>query len=185
MRRFGVPQSRRRVIVQAAARGVPLPKAPKPTHSLLRAVQHFDHRRKEHQAEGPLEKIVNCWAPHEAVTVEDAFSDLPAFTAEQGQHEGLVRFAPPEYPVRAPLTSIMIAVRYSVVVGRTSEVRQRRPIDVSAPCSDLFPRGPKRRYVSQRGRDVPRLSAHIRTDADSAEAAAASRRCEGDRLPQR
>ncbi|GAA5884403.1 hypothetical protein JCM3774_001514 [Rhodotorula dairenensis] len=100
---FGVPQSRRRVIVQAAARGVLLPKAPKPTHSLLRAVQHFDHRRKEHQAaEGPLEKTINWWAPHAAVTAEDAFSDLPAFTAEQDEHKGLYGIqwssaAPPKY----------------------------------------------------------------------------------------
>ena len=88
---FGVPQSRRRVIVQAAARGVPLPKAPKPTHSLLRSVQPFDHRTTEGQAQGTLDKEIERWAPHSAVTVKDAFSDLPVFTAEQDRGEGMVR----------------------------------------------------------------------------------------------
>ncbi|KAG0667570.1 hypothetical protein C6P46_000106 [Rhodotorula mucilaginosa] len=100
---FGVPQSRRRVIVQAAARGVPLPKAPKPTHSLLRSVQPFDHRTTEGQAQGPLDKEIERWAPHSAVTVKDAFSDLPAFTVEQDRDEGMYGIssnsaAPPKYP---------------------------------------------------------------------------------------
>lgn len=54
-------------------------------------MQPFDHRTTEGQGQGPLDKETERWAPHSAVTVKDAFSDLPDFTVEQDRDEGMVR----------------------------------------------------------------------------------------------
>uniref|UniRef100_A0A915L4Y7 DNA (cytosine-5-)-methyltransferase n=1 Tax=Romanomermis culicivorax TaxID=13658 RepID=A0A915L4Y7_ROMCU len=76
---YGVPQSRRRVIITAAAPSDKLPSYPLPTHcfqesglSLSVKVDDVLFQHKNHQL------FVGGSAPLEIVRVEDAFSDLPS-----------------------------------------------------------------------------------------------------------
>jgi DNA (cytosine-5)-methyltransferase 1 len=62
----GTPQSRIRVFFWASARGYPLPKYPEPTH--------FFHGRKP-----KITRRTRRSAPHHAVSVGDAITDLPPF----------------------------------------------------------------------------------------------------------
>ncbi|PRQ73103.1 S-adenosyl-L-methionine-dependent methyltransferase [Rhodotorula toruloides] len=76
---FGVPQHRRRLIVQLAASGFPLPDAPNPTHAVSNSVVNFNHRLTEEdtpQDFGPV------FAPHKPVTIAAAIDDLPSFDTE-------------------------------------------------------------------------------------------------------
>lgn len=73
------------MVVQIAARGVPLPEAPEPSHSLRRAVQPVDHRLLTDRITRPANKTAVNWAPHAPVSVKDAWSDLPAFTVHEMQ----------------------------------------------------------------------------------------------------
>lgn len=77
---FGVPQQRRRVIVQFAARGFPLASAPEPTHAILRSVQQYDHRLNDNKLGQRPFVDKRVWAAHAPVSVEQAWSDLPSFS---------------------------------------------------------------------------------------------------------
>ncbi|GAA5909907.1 hypothetical protein JCM6882_002047 [Rhodosporidiobolus microsporus] len=79
----GVPQTRRRLIVIFALSGFPLPSAP----SLLHAVKAARHQRNHTLLEeGRLpfrrEPAADV-APHPAVTIADAISDLPSFGVQE------------------------------------------------------------------------------------------------------
>ncbi|BGP23516.1 DNA (cytosine-5-)-methyltransferase [Rhodotorula toruloides] len=73
---FGVPQHRRRLVVQFAASGFPLPDAPQPTHAVAKSVVHINHGLTE----DPDQDAEPVYAPHVAVTVAAAIDDLPKFT---------------------------------------------------------------------------------------------------------
>ncbi|BGP30827.1 hypothetical protein JCM10296v2_002584 [Rhodotorula toruloides] len=75
---FGVPQHRRRLIVQLAASGFPLPDAPNPTHAVSNSVVNFNHRLTEDEAQ----EFWPVFAPHKPVTIAAAIDDLPSFETE-------------------------------------------------------------------------------------------------------
>ncbi|KAJ8296064.1 DNA (cytosine-5)-methyltransferase 1 [Rhodotorula toruloides] len=75
---FGVPQHRRRLIVQLAASGFPLPDAPNPTHAVSNSVVNFNHRLTEYEAQD----FWPVFAPHKPVTIAAAIDDLPSFETE-------------------------------------------------------------------------------------------------------
>ncbi|GAA5965418.1 hypothetical protein JCM3765_002371, partial [Sporobolomyces pararoseus] len=77
---FGVPQSRRRFIVQATLPPIPLPRSPRPTHA-HKTTRFDDHSLLESSKASPLERL-QPGAPHRAVTVEDLSSDLPPFEVD-------------------------------------------------------------------------------------------------------
>ncbi|GAA5915438.1 uncharacterized protein JCM6883_007160 [Sporobolomyces salmoneus] len=71
---YGVPQSRRRFIVQATVPSIPLPEAPRPTHA-------YKPGRLANHALDSIERLPPG-APHRAVTVTDLSSDLPTFNVD-------------------------------------------------------------------------------------------------------
>ncbi|KAK4704984.1 hypothetical protein P7C70_g1223, partial [Phenoliferia sp. Uapishka_3] len=78
---YGSPQNRRRFFILAALRGLPLPEFPQPTHvadgNYLELSVTF--RGDDTRSFSTISQYANGVAPHPAVTVEDAFSDLQGF----------------------------------------------------------------------------------------------------------
>ncbi|GAA6009955.1 hypothetical protein JCM11491_000879 [Sporobolomyces phaffii] len=81
---FGVPQSRRRFVVQFALSGVPLPGPPSPTHAFHNATFAFDHHLREHDyVKARIDRVPSGFAPNPAVTVSQALDDLPPFSVRE------------------------------------------------------------------------------------------------------
>lgn len=79
---FGAPQSRRRLILTVARRGLVLPGAPQPTHAYTPALTglargKWDSGAREHAPS--TTRRLHGHAPHHPVTIWDAIADLPAF----------------------------------------------------------------------------------------------------------
>lgn len=79
---YGTPQARRRIMIVAARRDMPLPARPEPTHAFSPAFTTLSSRTFEggnkHQVGVPLGDGTGE-APHAAVTFNDAVGDLPSF----------------------------------------------------------------------------------------------------------
>jgi site-specific DNA-cytosine methylase len=79
---FGAPQVRRRLILTASRRGIPLPASPKTTHAYLTALTGMAKRTYDGGARTHI--VTDCHRPHghgpdPAVTFAEAASDLPSF----------------------------------------------------------------------------------------------------------
>ncbi|GAA6058622.1 hypothetical protein JCM10212_004033 [Sporobolomyces blumeae] len=121
---FGVPQSRRRFIVTAAVAGTPLPAAPVPTHA-YRPGRRTDHGIKEARRPARLE-VLEPGAPHRAVTIDDATSDLPSFEVDRDR----VGIPPgfdwdenggPAYARELPLTDFQAKIRIDPLAAASGE----------------------------------------------------------------
>ncbi|GAA6002022.1 hypothetical protein JCM10207_003042 [Rhodosporidiobolus poonsookiae] len=75
---YGTPQDRRRLIVQLAVSGVPLPSAPRLTHAAL-AREQFNHHLREGDSRPWKRDPTLDYALHPASTFHDATSDLSSF----------------------------------------------------------------------------------------------------------
>jgi DNA (cytosine-5)-methyltransferase 1 len=78
---YGSPQSRRRVIIWGALRGIPLPEFPIPTHNFetsIWGVQLDTGLKLDHVTRDPGRP--HRGAPLRAITVDDAISDLVSFS---------------------------------------------------------------------------------------------------------
>lgn len=79
---YGTPQSRRRIIITIAQRGLPLPASPQPTHAYTDELttmfsQFFDARSESYRAQPSTRP--HGHAPHPPTTVSAAIADLPPF----------------------------------------------------------------------------------------------------------
>ncbi|GAA5936826.1 uncharacterized protein JCM15063_000072 [Sporobolomyces koalae] len=78
---YGVAQGRRRLIVQLALSGVPLPNCPAPTHAYHNASLAFNHTLRETGwVKTKLDRTSSCFAPNPPPTIAESIDDLPAFS---------------------------------------------------------------------------------------------------------
>ncbi|GAA6031779.1 hypothetical protein JCM8097_001986 [Rhodosporidiobolus ruineniae] len=84
---YGLPQDRRRLIVQFSA-GLPLPDAPKITHACREPRKQYDHSLLEEGAKAFKRDPTADLAPHPFVTIDDALGDLPSFGYEECFSDG-------------------------------------------------------------------------------------------------
>lgn len=76
---FGVPQSRKRLFIMAAAPGERLPAFPTPQY--VSDGKHFDIFTIDGRTYRPDERRLRSGAPRRCITVWDAFSDLPTISS--------------------------------------------------------------------------------------------------------
>ena len=74
---YGLPQSRRRLFILAAAPGYQLPFFPKPTHVFYGLLKNFDSEMNYTNFRCRFSKTLSPSAPFRNVTVRDAIFDLP------------------------------------------------------------------------------------------------------------
>ncbi|XP_044758419.1 DNA (cytosine-5)-methyltransferase 1-like isoform X2 [Coccinella septempunctata] len=72
---YGVPQTRRRLIIMAAAPGYVLPKYPEPTHVFNKRGCHLSFVVDDNKFDNGIRWIES--APYRTITVRDSLSDLP------------------------------------------------------------------------------------------------------------